>query len=442
MPWQLLAAIVAGILASVGIFGYLIATKSPEGAKPGTQAKVDAPRKKADEGTTPKKENPTKPEPPISEPQRAEVEPKPDPNPEPEQPKPEPKPESKPEPVTEPPEKVTERVKKVAERVKEAFGNAKSPADFRAVAVDALKLIERANTIGKQDVAESVAALALSAARKAEDDELAKTATMCILEPGTKLATTNKSSFDNRDTISADQRKRRLPAPDVAAQEQALKRVRELFKDKSSSATTGEQRKALAQELLQKAQTTNGDVPAQYVMLKEAGRFAIQAKDADFAFQVIEEMETRFEADALDLKVKWLTTICKSIGPHEQLDAIVGSLLALIEEAVTKEHYDTAKLLGTMATDLARKSKDASLLQETAARKATIIKEVAEIQKARADVAEAVDSLDKTATDPAANLAVGKYRCFVQGKWNKGIPMLALGADPALKDLALKELKG
>ena len=100
-----------------------------------------------------------------------------------------------------------------------------------------------------------------------------------------------------------------------------------------------------------------------------------------------------------------------------------------MEEAVTKEHYDTAKQLGTTATDLARKSKDATFIKETVARKGTIIKEMAEIQKAQAEVAEAVDALDKNPTDPAANLAVGKFCCFTKNQWDKGIPMLALGDD-------------
>jgi len=39
-------------------------------------------------------------------------------------------------------------------------------------------------------------------------------------------------------------------------------------------------------------------------------------------------------------------------------------------------------------------------------------------------------------------MAVGSYRCFMRNQWNKGIPMLALGNNPALKDLAVKELKG
>ena len=74
-----------------------------------------------------------------------------------------------------------------------------------------------------------------------------------------------------------------------------MKLVKEIFKDKYSATTSGKQ-KALSQELLQKAQTTTDDTAAQYVMIKEAGRFAIQAKDVDLAFQVIEEMGACFRS--------------------------------------------------------------------------------------------------------------------------------------------------
>ena len=66
------------------------------------------------------------------------------------------------------PEVVAESPEKVADRVKDAFAKAKTAADFRVVAVDALKLIDQANTAGKQDVGKSVVTLALSAARKAD----------------------------------------------------------------------------------------------------------------------------------------------------------------------------------------------------------------------------------------------------------------------------------
>ena len=44
--------------------------------------------------------------------------------------------------------------------------------------------------------------------------------------------------------------------------------------------------------------------------------------------------------------------------------------------------------------------------------------------------------LEKQPGDPTANLAAGRYYCFVKGDWEMGIPMLALGSETALKELA------
>ena len=230
--------------------------------------------------------------------------------------------------------------------------------------------------------------------------------------------------------------------PDAAAQERTSKTVRELFQDKSSHATTADRQKVLANDLLQTACSTNDDTASQYAMLKDAGRFAVRAKDAGLAFRVIEEMAARFPVNALDLKVKTLTAIGKGSLPPNESGAIASLALALAEEAVTEERFDAAKQLDTLAAEAARKSRTAALVRETASRTKTIAKRLAELQKAQADAAAAVEVLDKNATDAAANRALGQYRCFMQESWSKGLPMLALGDDPALKDAALKELKG
>ncbi len=432
-PWQLPAAIAAAILASVAIIACL-RSNPPEGEKPVAQAKADAPSKHINEGTLAK---PKAEEPPIVESRpeaKREVEPESRPEPEPPKAESKPQPQPEPQPAPDPPEKT-------AARVKDAFTKAKTAADFKAVAVDALKLIDQANTAGKQDLARSVVTLALSAARKAENDALAKTATLCVLEPATRPVLPASSSFDNRDAATAGQRKPRLPVPDANAQEQALKLVKEVFKGKYA-ATTSDQQKALSQELFQNAKATADDATAQYVMLKEAGRFAVRAEDADLAFQVIEEWGAKFEVDAFDLKARAMASIGKSNLPRQESRVVVGKVLALMEEAQAKEKFDAAKELGTTVVDLARKSKDPAFIKGTVARKGTILREMAEIQRAQGGVAEAVEALDKNPTDPAANLALGKYRCFTKNLWDQGIPMLALGDDPALKDLAVKELKG
>ncbi len=59
---------------------------------------------------------------------------------------------------------------------------AETRADFAAVAQNGLALAERAADDGRLETAKRIAETALSAARKAEDDELVKKATLRWLE--------------------------------------------------------------------------------------------------------------------------------------------------------------------------------------------------------------------------------------------------------------------
>ena len=107
LPWQLPAAIAAAILASVAIIAYLM-SNPPEGDKPVTQAKADAPSKQSNERTLskPKEDKPHRPE---STPE-AKPEVKSEAQPEPEPPQPEIKSEPKPEPNAYPKQLLTTRI--------------------------------------------------------------------------------------------------------------------------------------------------------------------------------------------------------------------------------------------------------------------------------------------------------------------------------------------
>ena len=93
---------------------------------------------------------------------------------------------------------------------------------------------------------------------------------------------------------------------------------------------------------------------------------------------------------------------------------------------------------GASAIEVARRSKDAASVKHIVAR----TKEIKQLAKFYAEVKEAAVVLEKAPTDPDANLAVGRYRCYIRGQWSKGIPMLALGSDATLRNLAIQELKG
>ena len=70
------------------------------------------------------------------------------------------------------------------------------------------------------------------------------------------------------------------------------------------------------------------------------------------------------------------------------------------------------------------------------------IKETKRQQLLSEDYRKALNVLENKPTDPAANLAAGRHLCFVKGNWVRGVPMLALGSDAALKAAAIKDLPG
>ncbi len=73
---------------------------------------------------------------------------------------------------------------------------------------------------------------------------------------------------------------------------------------------------------------------------------------------------------------------------------------------------------------------------------AELATEIDGIAKSFEALKPALEALKKNPDDPLANLAVGRYRCFIKGDWRVGLPLLAKGSDPDLKDAAAKEIAG
>src|SRR5205085_4891567 len=66
--------------------------------------------------------------------------------------------------------------------------------------------------------------------------------------------------------------------------------------------------------------------------------------------------------------------------------------------------------------------------------------ELAAIQVDYQAVRDKVAQLAANPSDPAANVAAGRFYCFTRGLWARGLPLLAKGPDPALKAVAVKDL--
>jgi hypothetical protein len=84
----------------------------------------------------------------------------------------------------------------------------------------------------------------------------------------------------------------------------------------------------------------------------------------------------------------------------------------------------------------AKKSRDASLIRSIRRR----TDDVTALHKRYAEVETSLATLEADPTDTKCNLVVGQYKCLLKGEWQVGLPMLALGDNETLKELAVKEL--
>jgi hypothetical protein len=239
-------------------------------------------------------------------------------------------------------------------------------------------------------------------------------------------------------SLSAQPSAAKHPVPSNTVQQEALKLAKEVYGDEFTQAKAPDQKKALAERLLQKAAESKADPPAHFILLKLARDIATLGGEVEVALRAADEMAGTFQVDAYQMKGE---LVLKAVGSAElegQRSTVAGAAMQLIDEAIVKDDFDLATRLAAVAVEAARKGKDASLSSQALARKA----DVEEIAAAYKQAKPAMATLEDQATDPQANLIVGQYLCLVKGDWIRGVSMLALGANEDLKKLARKDLEG
>lgn len=227
----------------------------------------------------------------------------------------------------------------------------------------------------------------------------------------------------------------KLPVPEAAVQKEKEKLIREIMKEEYGKAAPAD-KLALSKKLLQQGAETQDDPATRFVLFRESRDLAAEAGDAEASLKAIDSMAAGYAIAPLPMKVAALTTAGKMARSPEDLRRLAGTLLSVAEEALAAEEYDIASQLTGSAGAAAKRAKDMPLATKAEAKS----REVTEI-KARFDtVRKAKEKLATSPADPAANLTVGQYLCFVKGDWASGLPLLAQGADAGLKELAGKDL--
>lgn len=230
----------------------------------------------------------------------------------------------------------------------------------------------------------------------------------------------------------------RATVPEEAGQRTALKLLGEVHGEEYRKATTPAAKAALAKKMLGLAGEAKQDPTGRFVLLKVARDIAVGAGDSETALVAARATAETFRVDGLKLEADTLLEVAKSAKSQGDNRLLATRAPGLVSQAVARDEYDLAGQLSRAALAAARKTRDEPLCKHLVA----LGKEVERVAKAYEKVQDALATLESRPTDPDANQAAGEFFCFCKKDWEKGVAMLALGTDPALKVLARKELEG
>ena len=215
--------------------------------------------------------------------------------------------------------------------------------------------------------------------------------------------------------------------PDPSSLADALRTVNEKYAKQIQTANDPQKKGDLARMFLMMASAA-GIEPAQKVaMLQMARDLAINAGDAKNACEAIQGLQ-EYPVDILSLKFNALDAISRSVN-SAGADGLAKCLRAAIQDALAVDRYEIAKRLANMQVAAVQRAGEEKAVESALTQLREIEKTEGYFLQSRA----AIDALANGGKDPRDNLAAGRFYCFVKGDWEKGIPMLAKGSDPALK---------
>jgi hypothetical protein len=228
----------------------------------------------------------------------------------------------------------------------------------------------------------------------------------------------------------------RRPVPATEELQAAEKEVREVFRQEFEKAGKPDAKVELARTLANQSDQTRAKPTEHFTMLKLAVDMAAEAGEAELALAALEKLAETYEIDAAEASLPVLTELARSTKTNEARTRTVEAALEYADAAAEEDHFETATQLAMLAMSTASKVRDTELRKTVKEHQ----DEIKLLQKHWQTAQAALETLKQDPDDPAANLARGKYFCFVKQDWPQGLPLLAKSADAGLKAAAQREL--
>jgi hypothetical protein len=227
----------------------------------------------------------------------------------------------------------------------------------------------------------------------------------------------------------------RLPAPSAAAIAVALKDLKTTFQQEYEKHSASDKHK-LAVALLTTAGQSGNDPATQFALYGEAREVAIAAGDCKTAIRAIDDLCGAFRVNQPELKSKAASSLVQMhLSPSDSAGLAVFLHAGAVEAIELRDYASAVRLAGAEETAAAHCRQDGLIAAAQAnGRRARGLL----VQTERGEIA--LKKLKENPNDPQANLDAGRFLCFVQKDWDRGLPLLEKGSDAELKSLAASDM--
>lgn len=226
-----------------------------------------------------------------------------------------------------------------------------------------------------------------------------------------------------------------LAIPGQDARDKARRLLRETYQDEFSRARGPAEKAALAQKLLTQAVGMENEPVERYVLIETSGSLAQEAGDAVLAARVIDVTAKHYRIDPWTAKVEMLNELAKGARGTQLRKTVAEQAFALAGSALDTGQYASAATLDKLAMAEAVKVRDVKLIAKIRERNTEIDRILVMYREYQA----AKEKLDQPSPSAEAQLAVGRFECFIEGAWDRGLPRLSAGSDTTLRALAAKD---
>jgi hypothetical protein len=321
-------------------------------------------------------------------------------------------------------------------------GDSRVGGDARFMAAEALALLG-SQAGRRKDVVD-----ALRAATRDADPKLQQTARASLagLEAAVRAETpakppepvVSKPPEKPRDAVSTKPPVKQPDAlPDEAAVAQAVRKIRDDYKNEYGRLATAAAYKSLAAQLRDQARDCKDDPVKRYALYREARDVAAAGDAFGLSLDMAAEMARSYAVELRVAQVDALQQAARTRFLAASAKAFIEAALPVLKEGWEGDDYDTIAPLIPLTQRALTAAQDAALTKTAE----PFVGRFDFVRKYYHAIETAVKKRSEKPEDPAACQAVGAFLCFAKQDWDKGLPLLREGADKGLAEAAEKDLK-